>query len=90
MMGSVCSRLNDVHEMIENNGPNEMTSHKEKSKARMDAAVNKDREKIQSRLSICIGSLNATHQSSGIVNIVTGEIGPVSVNVDQAVSIGCQ
>ena len=66
-----------------------MTSHTKESKARMDAN-NKDRERIERTLSICIYPLNPTHQPSGMVNIVTGEIGPESVNIDQAVSIGWQ
>ena len=45
--------MNDVHEMNDNNGSNKMTSHKEEHKARIDA-VNKDRENIQRKLSICI------------------------------------
>ena len=47
-----------------------------------------DKEEIRVKLQICTDPMDVTDHYNGIVNIVTGQIAPESVNVDNAVAIG--
>ena len=47
-----------------------------------------DRSKNQKKLSICIDPLNTKDHLSDIINIVSGEICPDTVNVGKAISLG--
>ena len=45
-------------------------------------------EKIRVKLRICTDPPDATDQPNSVVHIVTGQIEPESVNVDNAVALG--
>lgn len=83
-----CSRL--VQDLDNLRDPKEeacATVHKEEAVARI-ASDAEDRGKIRSKLETCIDPLSPTEHTDGILNIVTGRIGPDSVNADDAVKIG--
>ena len=73
-----------------NNGQQEViqTHHKEESQARIQND-NDDRCIIRSTLTMCINPLNDTsHPDGALLNIITGEVCPPDVNVDDALCIG--
>jgi len=85
----ICSRLiRDVSEMEDGSTEShEVTMHKEEMPARKKSdAV--DRENIRAKLETCIDPLDTDDHPSGIVNIISGRIGPDKVNVDEAVAVG--
>ena len=62
--------------------------HKEEAKARIQADA-KDRAGLRRKLDYCIDPKDSKeHPESSIVNIVSGELAPASVNVENAVMIG--
>ena len=64
------------------------THHKEESQARIQND-NDDRCIIRSTLTMCIDPLNnASHPDDALLNIITGEVCPPDVNVDDALCIG--
>ena len=74
-----------VSEMNENDGQTSVTVHKKEMPARKQAdAV--DREKLRKRLTTCIDPLQPENRPNGLVNIVTGRLSPVVVNIDTSVS----
>ena len=65
----------------------QVKTHKEEMPARLKSD-SKDRENIREKLQTCIDPLNADDHPTGIINIVSGRIGPESVNADDSVNIG--
>lgn len=64
-----------------------VTTHKKEASPRIESdAV--DRHNLREKLDSCIDSLKPGEHTAGILNIVSGRIGPDSVNVDGAVNIG--
>ena len=62
--------------------------HQEESKGRIQSDA-KDRLDLRVKLETCIHPLNADeHPDDGIINIVSGKIAPIKVNVDNVVAIG--
>ena len=62
--------------------------HKEEAKARIQANA-KDRDELRRKLDSCIDPMDSkAHPEGSIVNIVSGKLAPVSVNVENAVMIG--
>ncbi len=63
--------------------------HKEEMKGRKESDGT-DRKKIRNMLETCADPLKPTDHPSGVMNIVSGQIGTDKVNVDDAVEIGMQ
>ena len=75
------ARMSDPdHEAIQD-------THKEEQKSRI-AADAVDRATIRQKLDRSIDPLSTSNQADKIVNIVSGRVAPVSVNVDKTVTIG--
>lgn len=85
----VCGQLvGDIATMRENDkSSSNKTVHKEESKARI-AADKIDREELRRKLETIINPLDPDSHPDNIVNVVTGQLAPPSVNVDKAVDIG--
>ena len=85
----ICSRLiKDVTSLTDD--PNsDVITHKEEMNSRIKSD-NLDREKIRLKLQTSIDPFATTNHPSNVVNIVTGQIAPENVNVDQSVLIGEQ
>ena len=66
-----------------------VTTHKEEAKARI-AEDKRGRDGIRQNLDTCIKPLDSAAHPSGIVNVVSGQIGSTEVNVDNAVTIGTE
>ena len=66
-----------------------MRTHKEEAKARI-AEDKRDRDGIRQKLNSCINPLDSAAHRSGIVNVVSGQIGSTEVNVHNAVTIGAE
>ena len=66
-----------------------VTTHKEEAKARI-AEYKKDRDGIRQNLETCINPLDSAAHPSGVVNVVSGQIGSTEVNVHNAVTIGTE
>ncbi len=61
--------------------------HKEEGTARIKNDA-EDRKGIRNKLSQCINPLDPTQHPDGIVNIVSGKIGPQNVNVHETITLG--
>ena len=61
--------------------------HKEETRGRIASDAN-DRGNIREKLTLCVNPLKPIDHPKGILNIVTGKIGPDKVNVDNVVNIG--
>ena len=66
-----------------------VTTHNEEAKARI-AEDKRDRDGIRHKIDTCINPLDSAAHPSGIVNVVTGQIGSTEVNVHNAVTIGTE
>ena len=64
----------------------DITSHKEELTSRIKYDEN-DRQVIMEKLKLCIDPLNTAGQASALVNIVSGRICPVEINVHDAVDL---
>ena len=64
-----------------------VTTHKEEASPGIDSD-SVDRHNLREKLDSCIDPLKPEEHTAGILNIVSGRIGPDSVKVDNAVSIG--
>lgn len=86
-----CSRLeSDLDEMTDEDTQSKVvTTHKEEAKARI-AEDKKDRDGIRQKLDTCIDPLDSAAHPSGIVNVVSGQIGASEVNVHNVVTIGTE
>jgi len=86
-----CSRLeSDLDDMTDEDTQSKVvTTHKEEAKARI-AEDKKDRDGIRQKLDTCINPLDSAAHPSGIVNVVSGQIGSTEVNVHNAVTIGTE
>ena len=62
-------------------------SHKEESSSRILSDA-KDREGIKTKLELCIDPLDPKKHPDAIVNIVSGRVGPSTVNVHNSIAIG--
>lgn len=84
-----CSRLlKDVADMRDVSSESiHISTHKEEAKARIQSDAS-DRLNIRQMLDNCVDPLNPEEHPDGILNIVSGRIGPDSVNVDNAVNTG--
>ena len=84
-----CSRLEaHLDDMIDDSTRDQgVDKHKEEGKAQRENDK-KDREAIRAKLDKCIDHLDPEKHPDDIINIVTGQYGNVSVNVQDAVSIG--
>jgi len=65
---------------------NDDERHKEEMKSRT-VADKKDKETIRAKLAQSIDPLNPTQHPKNLVNIVTGNIAPEGVNVDNSVQV---
>ena len=85
----ICSHLiKDLVEMKDvNKQSHQVNHHKEEMSARKKSDA-KDRENIREKLQSCIDPLDPDDHPTDIINIVSGQIAPESVNVDNSVSIG--
>ena len=83
-----CSRLlkslSDMTDMCEQDFDD---THKEEADARITTDT-LDRENIQNKLAVCVNPMTFTNHSDYIVNIVTGKLSSIAVNVDRSVCIG--
>ena len=66
-----------------------VTTHKEEAKACI-AEDKRDRYGIRQKLDSCINPLCSAAHPSGIVNVVSGQIGSTEVSVHNAVTIGTE
>ena len=66
-----------------------VTKHKEEAKAR-NFEYKRDRDGIRQKLDTCINPLYSAAHPSGVVNVVSGQIGSTEVNVHNAVTIGTE
>ena len=83
-----CSRLlKNLDDMIDSTELLTVTTHKEEAAPRIDSNV-VDRHNLREKLDSCIDRLMPEERSAGILNILSGRIGPDSINVDNTVSIG--
>lgn len=85
----VCGQfVGDITTMRENDkSSSNKTVHKKDSKARI-AADKVDREEPRRRLETIINPLDSDSHPDNIVSVVTGQIAPQPVNVDETVDIG--
>ena len=67
----------------------EVNQHKEEATTRR-MSDKEDRDKLQAKLNLSLHPLDTDNHPLGIVNIITGTIGPASVNVDNSVKVGKQ
>ena len=65
------------------------TTHNEEPKARI-AEDKRDQDGIRQNINTCSNPLDSAAHPSGIVNVVTGQIGSTEVNVHNAVTIGTE
>ena len=84
----ICSRLlKDLDDMRDICQLQSVTTHKEEGDSRiMSDSV--DRMKICDKLGTCIDPFDPEDHPEGLLNIVSGQISPDLVNVDDAVKIG--
>ncbi|XP_078661436.1 uncharacterized protein LOC144905583 [Branchiostoma floridae x Branchiostoma belcheri] len=83
-----CSMIvQDIADMSDDSGEKEVTSHKEEKPSRITSDA-KDRDKIRDKLLTCIDPLDPTGHPAGLINVVTGQIAPETVNAHDAVDIG--
>ena len=66
-----------------------VTTHNEEAKATI-AEDKRDRDGIRQKLDTCITPLDSAAHPSGMVNVVSGQIGSTEVNVHNAVTIGTE
>lgn len=85
------SRLeSDLDEMTDEDTQSKVViTHKEEAKARI-AEDKRDRDGIRQKLDTCIDPLDSAAHPSGIVNVVSGQIGSSEVNVHNVVTIGTE
>ena len=85
----ICGQIeSDLLSMEEGDVDAVQMFHKEESKARIQSDA-KDRLDLRVKLETCIHPLNADeHPEDSIVNIVSGKIAPIKINVDDVVAIG--
>ena len=84
----VCAQLRK--DMMSSSDPHmqgTVTTHKEEGPSRIQTAV--DGKKIRGKLTTCIDFLDSdSHQAGIILNIVTGIMASLTVNVDESVKLG--
>ena len=84
----ICSRIEeDMRSVCDSESVNDDKRHKEEMKSRI-VADKKDKETIRAKLAQSIDPLDPTQHPKNLVNIVTGNIAPESVNVDNSVQVG--
>jgi hypothetical protein len=77
----------DLHDMEDDDGTCSKPWHKEEGTSRFEADT-KDRDGLRKKLSLCIYPLCPADHPEQIVNIVSGRIGPPTVNVHLAIDTG--
>lgn len=86
----ICSKLeSDITEMVDGENNTTQNVHKGESQARI-VSDGKDREGIRHKLEMCINPLDPGSHPDDIVNIVSGIVGPSTVNVHDFVAIGSE
>ena len=85
-----CSRLeSDLDDMTDEDTQSKVvTTHKEEAK--VGSLNTRDRDGIRPKLDIFINPLYSAVHPSGLVNVVSGQIGSTEVNVHNAVTIGTE
>ncbi len=84
----ICGSLEtNLDDMVSGENVSIQSHHKEENKGRM-ASDRQDREGIHKKLEMCIDPLDPEKHPDGIVDIVSGRVGPASVNVHNSVEIG--
>ena len=73
--------------MLEDNSLEPQMKHKEEASGRIQLDA-KDRSAIQSALEMHIDPLDPVQHDGNIINIISGRVGPPSLNVHNAVAIG--
>ena len=81
------SDLDDM--MDEDTQSKVVTTHKEEAKARI-AEDKRDRDGIRQKLDTCSNPLDSAAHPSGIVNVVSGQVGSTEFNVHNAITIGTE
>ena len=86
-----CSWLeSDLDDMTDEDTESKVvTTHNEEAKARI-ADDKRDRGGIRQKIDTCSNPLDSAAHPSGIVNVVSGQIGSPEVNVHNAVTIGTE
>ena len=86
-----CSWLeSDLDDMTDEDTESKVvTTHNEDAKARI-AEDKRDRDGIRQKIDTCSNPLDSAAHPSGIVNVVSGQIGSSEVNVHNAVTIGTE
>ena len=86
-----CSWLeSDLDDMTDEDTESKVvTTHNAEAKARI-AEDKRDRDGIRQKIDTCSNPLDSAAHPSGIVNVVTGQIGSTEVNVHNAVTIGTE
>ena len=86
-----CSRLEyDLDDVTDEDTQSKVvTKHKDEAKAGI-VEYKRDREEIRQKLDTCINPLDSSAHPSGVVNVVSGQIGSTEVNVHNAVTIGTE
>ena len=77
----LCRKLeSSLSEMVDGDGGNVKIIHKEETQARI-SSDGKDREGIRHKLELSINPLDPESHPEGLVNIVSGRVGPATANV---------
>ena len=86
-----CSWLeSDLDDMTDEDTERKVvTTHKEEAKARI-AEDKRGRDGIRQKIDTCINPLDSAAHPSGIVNVVSGQIGSTEINVHNAVTTGTE
>ena len=86
-----CSWLkSDLDDMTDEDTESKVvTTHNEEAKARI-TEDKRDRDGIRQKIDTCSNPLDSAAHPSGIVNVVSGQIGSTGVNVHNAVTIGTE
>ena len=85
-----CWLESDLEDMTDEDTESKVvTTHKEEAKARI-AEDKRDRDGIRQKSDTCINPLYSAAHPSGIVNVVSSQIGSTEVNVHNAVTIGTE
>ena len=85
-----CSQLeHDLEEFINDEAGTDATKHKEEMKSRK-TADKKDRTSLRQKLNECIHPFKPEEHQKELVNVVTGQMAPENVKVNNSLAIGKQ
>ena len=86
----LCNSLEaSLSDMIDGKNENSQTTHSEEGTSRIKSD-SKDRDGLRTKIQMVIDPLDPEQHPENIVNIVTGRVGPKSVNVHKSIEIGIQ